>query len=210
MQVSDWHGSPPCAFQMYESTTVERRKPTKNVVMRFYDPSGKALWSACWKTHLSAMWHLWRFLNKEWAWSKWFNLTFKDWNIGIAETTWGVISRVEIRCDKALDKGRKQSREEGAETDNFRETIDTTWLIRSITVQHMCLFLWTKWTWWVSILGPGWPSDMAVGKSLHLLDLHFPHLSKKNNNILPAILYELERIYNFVPRIEMAVIIIFY
>ena len=117
---------------------------------------------------------------------------------------------LNIRCDKGLDKGRKQSREEGAETDNFRETIDTTWLIRSITVQHMWLFLWTKRTWWVSILGPGWPNDMAVGKSLHLLDLHFPYLSKKNNNILPAILYELERIYNFVSRIEMAVIIIFY
>ena len=52
--------------------------------------------------------------------------------------------------------------------------------------------------------------DMAVGKSLHLLDLYILHLSKKNNNILPAILYEIERIYNFVSKIEMAVIIIFY
>lgn len=120
------------------------------------------------------MWHRWRFLRKEWTWSKWFNLTFKDWNIRNTELSWEAISGIEIRRDKGLGKGKNLTREEGTNIDNFTETIDTTRLMRGITVQWIWLFLWTKQAWYIWILGPMHPSDMALGKSPYLLDPHFP------------------------------------
>lgn len=51
---------------------------------------------------------------------------------------------------------------------------------------------------------------MTLGKSLNLLDTHFPYLSERNSNIYLEILEALERIYNFVYVISMTVIITFF